>query len=269
MLFTDRLPLTLDVAGATVEYVRLGAGPPLLYLHGFDGVSPDDSFLSPLGAHFDVIAPNLPGFGSSTRSDWTRTVPDLADDVRLILRALEIERVVLVGSSFGGWVASELVCRSSRQISHLVLADAVGARFSSDPLASEIVDIFVLPRDRYLGVLFADDEFVVASRLHFDALTDEALVRYCSNREGLSRYGWAPLLHDPELAQRIPGIDVPTLVLWGAEDNIVAVDYGRSFASAIPRSTFHVVPGAGHYLPLERPEEFAARVASFVMGAET
>ena len=270
MLFTAPLPSRIEFSGASVEYVRLGSGPPLLYLHGFDGVSPDDPFLARLADHFDVVAPSLPGFGASTHPSWTRTVEDLAHLVQMLLRSLELEGVVLVGASFGGWVASELASRSTEGLSCLVLADAVGARFSRDPLEREIVDVFTVPTNRYPALLFADGE-VAASAFRsrdFDSLTDEALVRFCTNREGLTRFGWAPLLHDPGLSQRLGFVDVPTLVLWGAEDEIVSADYGRRFAAAIPASRFEIVAGAGHYMTIEQPDEFEARVVSFVTGGE-
>ena len=70
-------------------------------------------------------------------------------------------------------------------------------------------------------------------------------------------------MHDPKLKGRLHRIDVPTLVLWGAQDRIVAPDYGRAYAAAIPNARFATIDQAGHFPHLEQPDEFASQVLSF------
>jgi pimeloyl-ACP methyl ester carboxylesterase len=265
LLFTAALPHQIDVAGATVEYLRQGNGRPLLYLHGFDGISNDDPLIAPLAGRFDLIAPSLPGFGASKRPRLMRTIEDLAHFGLNFAHVLGLKDAILAGSSFGGWLAAEIATKGSPHFSHLVLADPVGARFAADPSEKEILDIFTTETKHYPPLLFSDAAIAdnAFNRMDFAGMDEFASLRFCTNREGLTQFGWAPLLHNPGLRARLNQIRLPTLVLWGADDRIVSIDYGRKFAGAIPGATLEIVAKAGHYLPIEQPEEFAMRTASF------
>jgi pimeloyl-ACP methyl ester carboxylesterase len=99
--------------------------------------------------------------------------------------------------------------------------------------------------------------------MDFANMSDVAALRFCTNREGITQFGWSPLLHNPGLRVRLGLIDIPALVLWGEQDRLVPVSYGRRYAAAIPGATFETVAHAGHYLPLEQPETFASRINAF------
>jgi pimeloyl-ACP methyl ester carboxylesterase len=75
------------------------------------------------------------------------------------------------------------------------------------------------------------------------------------------------LLYDPALAGRPHEIDVPTLVTAGSDDGILATGYAEKFASAIPGARFRRVEGACHYIPMDRANEFAERIAAFASNA--
>jgi pimeloyl-ACP methyl ester carboxylesterase len=71
-------------------------------------------------------------------------------------------------------------------------------------------------------------------------------------------------MHDPKLRARLTRIDVPTLVLWGASDQIVTPAYGQAFVDAIPGARFQTLSDAGHYPYLEQPAAFVAALAAFL-----
>ncbi len=102
------------VRGCRIRLMRGGAGDPLIYLHGASGASwlP---FLQTLSKHFDVIAPEHPGFGESDTPDWLDTIHDLAYFYLDLFDALQLTDVHLVGNSLGGWIAAELAVRSTAQ----------------------------------------------------------------------------------------------------------------------------------------------------------
>lgn len=265
MLFTTPLPETIDVQGASVEYLRCGSGPAMLFLHGCDGISPDDPFLTPLASRFEVIAPSLPGFGASDLPKSMRSIQDVAGSVADFADALGLDRPILAGSSFGGWVALELASRWPERYRSLILTDALGVKFSEDPLNPGIRDIFLVETRDHPNLWFADKALgrTVFRDMDMTQMEDAEVLRYCRNREALTLFGWAPLLHNPALRNQLRRVALPTLVLWGAEDEVVSPDLGRQLADALPHARFQLIEGAGHYLPIEKPGLFAEAVTAF------
>src|SRR5579883_2512773 len=96
----------VDIRGCRINLLRGGKGSPLLYLHGGGGGGIWLPFLDKLAQRFDVLAPEHPGFGRSDTPSWLDNLSDLAYFYLDVLEALELERVHLVGHSFGGWIAA-------------------------------------------------------------------------------------------------------------------------------------------------------------------
>src|SRR5438309_10150240 len=102
----------IDLGGIAVETVIAGNGPPLLFLHGGDYVAQNRAFLDRLARRFCVVAPRHPGFGTTPRPAWFRSVSDIAYLYLDLIDRLDLRETTLVGSSFGGWVALEIAVRS-------------------------------------------------------------------------------------------------------------------------------------------------------------
>src|SRR5271169_2523580 len=118
----------IEIGRYSLDGTITGAGPPLLFLHGGDYVAQNAAFLDRLARRWQVTAPRHPGFGHSERPDGFRTVHDLA---YLYLDWLDRQRpggVVVVGSSFGGWIALEMCVRSVERVGALVLIDSLGLK---------------------------------------------------------------------------------------------------------------------------------------------
>jgi pimeloyl-ACP methyl ester carboxylesterase len=248
------------VGGIELELLRRGHGAKkLLLLHGFDPVPPQARFLDRLAPHYEIIAPSCPGFGNSPRSDDFATMYDL---VHLHLELLDSlgEPVTLVGFSFGGWLAAEMAAASCHRIEKLVLVDPLGLKIGGRE-TPDILDLFnthprVVTARRWRDpARFAPD---------FNAMSDDELVRLARNREALCLYGWQPYLHNPRLTRWLARIKIPTLVLWGAQDGVVAPAYGRAYADLIPGARFELIDEAGHHPEIEQPDAFADRLLAFL-----
>jgi pimeloyl-ACP methyl ester carboxylesterase len=244
-------------ANVKLEMWRKGAGQPLLFLHPGDGLDPESPFLAALAERFDVIAPSHPGFGGSDLPGYVTTVDDISYIYLDFLAQQELENVLLVGASLGGWIAAEIATKCTHRLAGLVIADSLGAKFG-DRGTREIADLFSLPQFQ-LGELFYHDRH----RKDFANQPEDVLIRLARNHETFALLGWSPTLHNPKLRHRLSSIDVPTLVLWGADDKVVSPDYGRNFAAAIPNSTFELISKAGHYAHEDQSEQFVAAVQRF------
>jgi len=250
----------LTVRGIELEVVRRGAGRQILLLHGFQTVDPEARFLELLGRHGEIIAPSGPGFGNSPRPRDFDTVYDLVHLYLEALKSLPGDKVTLVGFSFGGWLAAEVAVACSDRLDKLVLVDAVGIKIS-DRETPDILDIFNRSPDLVRRSSWHDPDRFAPD---FNEMSDEALVVYARNREALCLYAWHPYMYNPQLPRWLGQITVPTLVLWGASDQVVTPDYGRAYSRLIPGSHFELIEGAGHHPEIEQPEVFVERVAAFL-----
>ena len=236
-----------------------GVGPPLLFLHGGDYVAQNASFLDRLVRRWQVTAPRHPGFGRSERPDGFRTIHDLAC---LYLDWLDRQgpaKAVLVGSSFGGWIALEICVRSVEKIAALVLINSLGLKFGGRE-ERDIADIHALPEDEVRRRTFFDPARVLPD---YGALGDGELTAIVRDRQAAALYGWRPYMHNPGLHQWLHRVTVPTLVLWGDGDGIVTPGYGEKLCGALPNGKFERIARAGHYPQIERPDAVADRIEAF------
>jgi pimeloyl-ACP methyl ester carboxylesterase len=249
----------IEISGISVETVIAGTGPPLLFLHGGDYVAQNRAFLDRLAQRFRVVAPRHPGFGTTPRPAWCRTVHDIAYLYLDLLDRLDLREATLVGSSFGGWVALETAVRSTSRLGRLVLIDALGLKFGGRE-ERDIADIYALPADDVLRRTFTDPARFVPD---YATLDDAELQAIAHDREATALYGWKPYMHDPALMHWLHRIALPSLVMWGAEDGIVAPAYGEKLAAALPHARFERIAGAAHYPQIEQPEAVADQIARF------
>jgi pimeloyl-ACP methyl ester carboxylesterase len=250
----------LTVRGIELETVRRGAGRPILVLHGFQTIDPEARFVDLLGRHGEVVAPSSPGFGNSPRPRDFDTVYDLVHLYLEVLDALSGDKVTLVGFSFGGWLAAEIAAACSHRLEKLVLVDPLGIKIS-DRETPDILDVFNKSPDEVRQRSWHDpDKFAP----DFNEMTDDALVRYARNREALCLFAWHPYMYNAQLPRWLGRIEVPTLLLWGAGDQVVTPEYGRAYSRLIPGSRFELIERAGHHPEIEQPEVFAERVAAFL-----
>jgi pimeloyl-ACP methyl ester carboxylesterase len=228
------------VDGAAIRLLRGGAGPALVFLHGAGGFTGWLPFMDELAAEYTVVVPEHPGFGTSDDPPWLDAIADLAYFHLDLLAALGLDRVHLVGTSLGGWVAAEMAVRDSHRLASLTLVAAVGITAGGVP----IDDIFDQERARArLADLDRGDQAIAAR-----------------NRAVVMRLAYQPRFHDPALAKWLHRIAVPTLLVWGREDRLVPPAFGEAYRALIPHARLVVLDRAGH-APFD--EQRAAFIAAF------
>jgi pimeloyl-ACP methyl ester carboxylesterase len=253
---------SISIAGTSLELVERGQGRPLLFLHAGEGLAPELPWLDLLARHYRVIAPAHPGYGNSPLIDGAGSVDDLAYLYLDLAAELGLEDAVLVGACLGGWVAAEMMVRSTARFSRLVLAAPLGIKLGGRD-ERDIADMHAVTRAEYLELAWADP---ARGEVDFTALPESDLAAIVRGREAFALYGWKPYMHNPRLKRWLHRIDRPTLLLWGAQDRIVMPAYGEGWRREIPGSKIEIIPDAGHFPHWEQPEEFVSRLAAFVGG---
>jgi pimeloyl-ACP methyl ester carboxylesterase len=244
----------IEVDGCRVNLRRGGSGQPLLYLHGASGAPAIMPFMEKLAGRFDVLVPEHPGYGLSDEPGWLENIHDVAYFYLDFLKQLELENVVVVGSSMGGWMAMEVAVRDTTRLASLVLVSPAGI---SAP-GVQPADIFLLSNEELVRSLFFDQRLAEA-RLA-EPVTPEAIDLALKNKHTTARLAWEPRLFDPFLPKWLHRIDVPVKIIWGREDRILPVAFMEEYKRLIPKAQTHVVEGAGHLPQAEKPEQFVELV---------
>ncbi|WP_152345948.1 alpha/beta fold hydrolase [Brevibacterium sp. CFH 10365] len=241
---------------------------PLLAIHtaGQSGVQYRHVAADLAARGYRVIVPDLPGHGR-TEPAKDGPVTDLGEYAQFALTVLDqlgIDRFVAVGCSIGGKITIDLAVRAGDRII-AAIAMAAGSRpghVSLRGLRRELVDISTPSRgDRtywgtraVVGSAIDDDQRDLIARMH---CREDPIV---SNSDLI---GWGS--HD--VTDGLPGVTCPTVLVAGEDDLWIDADAIRRDAEAIPRGTFVLLPGIGHY-PMEEMTDFAETVDAWVRDAD-
>lgn len=248
----------LDVTGGKVQMLQAGSGRPLLVLHHDIGNPGWLPFYDTLAADFTVYVPSHPGFGQSDRPEWMRSVRDMAIVYEWLLQKLNVGPVTMVGLGFGGWIAAEMAMMCHHRISHLALVNPMGFQ----PHQGEILDQFLINTIDYVRSGFENQDKYIEQYTAEPTL--DQLEQWEINREMTSRIAYKPYMYDQTLPQLIGAVGAPTLIIWGAQNRIVSRSCGEQYRDAILGAKLEVIPGAGHFLEMEKPAELSKMVKDFV-----
>jgi pimeloyl-ACP methyl ester carboxylesterase len=266
----------VEVVGARANYVEMGQGPPLVFVHGLSGCW--QNWLENI-PHFArthrVIAFDLPGFGASPMPPWEISIQAYGRFLRDFCERLTVEHCSLVGNSMGGFIATELAISDPERVDDLVLVSAAGitwARARREPAqmlarvgraAAPLALRFQMSalrrpkfRQRAFGGVFHDPNGLRPEMLwenvvpalkspgYFDAMTN--LVGY-------------------DVRDRLGEIGVPTLIVWGRNDRVVPVPAALSYKRRIGDNAELVIfDRCGHVPQIERPVRFNRVVEKFL-----
>lgn len=251
----------MEVCGVQLEMNDLGRGKPILFLHPHIGLQGATPYIDRLAARARVLVPSHPGFGRTGLPTGFTSVDDIAYFYLDLIEQLDLHDIVLAGASFGAWIAMEMAVKTTARISHLVLQGPVGAKFGPRE-SSDVVDIFSVAEPRLNELAYHD---VAHAQQDYAALPDEELAIIARNRQSSALYAWNPYMHDPKLARRLHRIRIPTLVLCGSHDRMMAPGWGQRYAAAIAGGAggarYQEIPAAGHFPHVEQ----AAAVAELTL----
>jgi pimeloyl-ACP methyl ester carboxylesterase len=245
--------------GMRVHYRMLGAGEPTLVLvHGWSCNLGFWSGQAPLAKAMRVVLVDLPGHGRSDKPELTYSMELLARGVDAVLRDAGVPRAVLVGHSMGTPVVWQFSRLHPDKTQALIAVD--GAFRSNFKTQAE--------RDRWASRnKGADYKTSMARRLDgligktvAPALRDEIKFEMLETPQHVASSA-AYEMTDPRVYEREPKVTVPVLGVYAA---YWPAEYKTTIGAFIPRLDYQTMPGVGHFLMLERPDDFNARVLAFL-----
>ena len=243
----------VEADGFTIRYLEAGphsrGGEPVICIHGAGGLR-----LSPmhevLARNYRVIAFETPGFGSSPANERSCDMAELAHSLCAAVAALGIASYNLMGTSFGGKLATHMALQEGGKLQSLVLlSPAVFRPDERPPMATP---------EEWRQVMHAHPErFPLPPRNPEVELKQETLVR---------RLIGPP--RDAALEERLPGLAVPTLVIFGTEDRLTPPEMARFYRQHYGNAHLMLIYDAAHLIDLDRPQAVAEVVGDFLARKE-
>jgi pimeloyl-ACP methyl ester carboxylesterase len=281
MSFTE--PKTLTLHGNAVTYVEAGSGPLLLLIHGIAGTYENwQEVIEPLAREHTVVAPDLPGHGTSSPGGGDYSLGALAAGLRDLLFALGHDRATLVGHSLGGGVAMQFGYQFPQVTERLVLVSSGGLgpevspvlRAAALPGAERFIAATAGP-GRTVGSALARGLAAVGMRPRADVA--EVARGYASLADPDRRAAFLATLRAVvgTGGQRVHAGDrlylaegVPVLIIWGERDPMIPVHHAQEAHQAISGSRLEIFDGVGHLPQLEAPGRFVAVLERFLAETE-
>ncbi len=266
------------IDGRAVNYVELGDGPPILFVHGLSGCWQNWLLqLLPFSADHRVVAVDLPGFGHSQMPREKISISGYGVFVDRFMDAIGMEAATYVGNSMGGFVGLETAIKFPERVERLVLVSAAGlsiehqrrepllkamylgenvAQWATARIVARSKELAARPRSRRAMLSYVTP--------HAERWSPELVVEQAS---GAGKPGFLPALDaltDYPIRDRLDDVKCPTLIVWGRKDLLVPVKDAYTFDELISDSRLIVYEDVGHVAMLEVPERFNADLREFV-----
>jgi pimeloyl-ACP methyl ester carboxylesterase len=254
-----------------IWYEVRGAGPDVVLLHPFPA---DHGIWLPvvelLSTRYRCVLPDLRGHGKSEPGEGPATMAKHARDVLRVCEDAGVERAVLAGNSIGGYILFEfwraaLANSTRRQIRALVLAGTRAPGDSEEGRRRRLDSIADVQQNGPAGFLDRMSQALVSetTRRNRPDIVRAARARMRSSVAGIAAVQQG-MASRPDSVATLKAIDVPTLILVGAEDETTPRADAELMHRDIRGSRVEVVPAAGHYVPFEQPELVARAMRQFL-----
>ncbi len=264
---------SLIANGLSVHYEVSGEGPPLVFITGLGYGGWFWHKIAPLlTISYTVLTYDNRGAGGTDKPPGPYDLPMLAADAAALLDALGWRQVCLCGHSLGGFIAQELALSRPDLVGRLILAATHTGGPAVVPMSPEVLALIMdrsgEPEDLYrrgIGLATApgyaeshpeDFRAILEYRLSQPVLPEHYAAQAMAGAAMAN-------LSAEEVAGRLARITIPTLILFGDQDQVVPPGNARFFLDLMPQAVSCLVPGTGHLFPLEDPQISARVIADF------
>ena len=223
-----------------ISCLKAPGDPLLVFLHGLGGRGRNWMKLASFfGSRFGIVMPDLPGHGGSTKDLKTWGIEDQVDAMKAFLDTFSSNRKILIGNSYGGWIAMHYTLRYGG-IERLILIDSAGTNPTIGENGSKGVEDFIgTVMKNYPG----NDPDILGKIIRI-------------NSTGTGRLSSSDLMK----------IKVPALIIWGSDDTIIPVEWAYFLHKNIGGSRLKIIGGAGHIPHYTHPEITYSLISDFLSG---
>ncbi len=245
-----------------------GGKPIVLLVHGFPLSAEMWSDVIPaLSGDFELLVPDLRGFGANQAEEGPFSMADLAQDLDKLLTAMRINNsIALVGLSMGGYVAFEFQERFRHRLSKLVLCDTRAAVDSAEAAAGRLS---VADRVLTIGTKAAVEAMLPRlvwseSTKRYPGLVARIESMMYATHPSTIAHAQRAMAARKSFVESLPSIDIPTQIIVGQHDVISTREEMNSMAEKIPHAKFSMISDCGHMPPMEKPQEFVKELVAFL-----
>ncbi len=272
----------MNINGISIHYAEGGIrGETVILLHGGGSDHSQLSWkftLPVLAPHFRVFAPDLPGYGKSSKIIKAPLITFYADILRQFLAALKINRVHLIGLSMGGAVALQLTLNHPQSVKKLALVSSYGLTryhfrwagtriLAANPALFHRIRKFIT---RHPALIKTGLNYLVGDSSKIDkSLISDVLQAYHMMGNGeawrqfiLEEVNWR--IYRTCFLDQIQRINQPVLIIHGAKDRLIPLKTIRKAALKFPDSRLIVFEKCGHWIPRESPQQFNRTLLEFL-----
>jgi pimeloyl-ACP methyl ester carboxylesterase len=262
---------TVAVFGQKIAYYDAGAGPVVVLVHGFGSEARLDwgNVILPLAENHRVIALDQIGFGASDKPFIDYSIQTYVDFLGEFLRTLKVKEFTLAGESLGGWIAALYTIEALGPANQGTFALPAPRKLVLEDAAGMVPLRTVLTRAAVSGTI--EDARGIAIIFHDKSLVTDEFARenFAMKLKANDGFTQRSLVENPKVdsevvSGRLNGITIPTLVVWGGNDELVPLEQGRAYAAGIAGSKLAIVPECGHAASIEKPKEFLEVVLPFI-----
>ena len=245
---------TINVNGVRLAYERRGTGSPLVLIHGYPlDHHLWDEVVPLLQDTFDLVLPDLRGFGESSTIDSFYAMEDFASDIAALLDHLEIQKTAITGHSMGGYVALAFARLYPERVTGLglvstqVLADAPDRKEGRYKSAAEVADKGIASVVETMTPKFSSNPKL--QKFARESMERQEPAAYIGALKAMAeRVDSTPLLSS---------LTVPVVIVHGDADSLIPIDRAREVKAALPNAHLVEINGAGHMPMMEAKEKTA------------
>lgn len=271
MTTSPEIANSLQIGECTLNYHDQGEGDAILLIHGSGpGVTAWANWrgvIPALSERARIIAPDMLGFGySSCPAQWTLDPATWVRSLIGLLDALDIQRVSIVGNSYGGAIALAFAKAHPQRVQRLVLMGAAGLSF---PITEGLEKVWgyqpSLQAMRELMEVFAYDHGLINDdlvRMRYEAsIRDDVQTRFAQLFPAPRQQGVEMLALAEEDLRALPQ---QTLLIHGRDDKVIPLELSERMLRLIPHAQLHVFGECGHWVQIERAQAFSRLLIDFL-----